>query len=196
MAGMAAEGFQPGDAPDDLLTLSTVHQAKGLEFPITIVAGLTTKPRRTVTNGVVWANDTWMLAGRGDDGVFVAQQPIDEQMGDAERRRLLYVACTPAVDHLVVSLHRGAPNRNNACMTGWPPAACHRWARRPTRTTTTLSPRGSCAATRSWCAWRPERCMMLQSRRQLWQNVPATNTAGSLDIAVIGVLSRRWSPVP
>ena len=72
-----------------------------------------------VTNGVVWANDTWMLAGRGDDGVFVAQQPIDEQMGDAERRRLLYVACTRAVDHLVVSLHRGAPTKNNAGYDDW-----------------------------------------------------------------------------
>ena len=78
----------------DAVRVMTIHAAKGLEFPITIVAGLTTKPRRAVTNGVVWANDTWMLAGRGDDGVFVAQQPIDEQMGDAERRRLLYVACT------------------------------------------------------------------------------------------------------
>ncbi len=28
-------------------------------------------------------------------------------MSDAERRRLLYVACTRAIDHLVVSLHRG-----------------------------------------------------------------------------------------
>ena len=98
----------------DAVRVMTIHAAKGLEFPITIVAGLTTKPRRAVTNGVVWANDTWMLAGRGDDGVFVAQQPIDEQMGDAERRRLLYVACTRAVDHLVVSLHRGAPAKNNA----------------------------------------------------------------------------------
>lgn len=98
----------------DAVRVMTIHAAKGLEFPITIVAGLTTKPRRAVTNGVVWASDTWMLAGRGDDGVFVAQQPIDEQMGDAERRRLLYVACTRAVDHLVVSLHRGAPAKNNA----------------------------------------------------------------------------------
>ncbi len=31
-------------------------------------------------------------------------------MGDAERRRLLYVACTRAVDHLVVSLHRKPEN--------------------------------------------------------------------------------------
>ena len=40
------------------------------------------------------------------DPVFEDFIPIDEQMSDAERRRLLYVACTRAVDHLVVSLHR------------------------------------------------------------------------------------------
>ncbi len=105
----------------DAVRVMTIHAAKGLEFPITIVAGLTTKPRRVTTNGVVWANDTWMLAGRGDDGVFVAHQPIDEQMGDAERRRLLYVACTRASDHLVVSLHRGAPTKANDTYDDWGP---------------------------------------------------------------------------
>jgi ATP-dependent helicase/nuclease subunit A len=105
----------------DAVRVMTIHAAKGLEFPITIVAGLTTKPRRAATNGVVWADDTWMLAGRGDDGVFVAHQPIDEQMGDAERRRLLYVACTRAVDHLVVSVHRSAPPKNNADYANWGP---------------------------------------------------------------------------
>ncbi len=105
----------------DAVRVMTIHAAKGLEFPITIVAGLTTKPRRVTTNGVVWANDTWMLAGRGDDGVFVARQPIDEQMGDAERRRLLYVACTRASDHLVVSLHRGAPTKANETYDDWGP---------------------------------------------------------------------------
>ena len=37
---------------------------------------------------------------------FEASMPIDEQMGYDERLRLLYVACTRAMDHLVVSLHR------------------------------------------------------------------------------------------
>jgi ATP-dependent helicase/nuclease subunit A len=105
----------------DAVRIMTIHAAKGLEFPITVVAGLTTRPRRSVTNGVVWANDTWMLAGKGDDGVFVAHQPIDELMGDAERRRLLYVACTRAVDHLVVSLHRCAPTKANADYSDWGP---------------------------------------------------------------------------
>ena len=48
---------------------------------------------------------TWALAEK-DSALFEAFKPLDEQMGDAERRRLLYVACTRAVDHLVVSLHR------------------------------------------------------------------------------------------
>ena len=109
------------ESDHDAVRVMTIHAAKGLEFPITIVAGLTTRPRRATSNGVVWANDTWMLTGRGDDGVFVAHQPIDEQMGDAERRRLLYVACTRASDHLVVSLHRCAPTKANQHYDDWGP---------------------------------------------------------------------------
>ncbi len=103
----------------DAVRIMTIHAAKGLEFPITIVAGLTTQPRRAQTAGVVWARDSWMLAGKGDDGGFSTQRPLDEQMGDAERRRLLYVACTRAVEHLVVSLHRARPTQANAEYADW-----------------------------------------------------------------------------
>ncbi len=105
----------------DAVRIMTIHAAKGLEFPITIVAGLTTQPRRSQTAGVVWADDSWMLAGKGDDGDFSTHQPLDEQMGDAERRRLLYVACTRAVEHLVVSLHRSRPTQKNADYADWGP---------------------------------------------------------------------------
>jgi len=104
---------------DDAVRVMTIHAAKGLEFPITVVAGLTTRPKRATSNGVAWANGTWMLTGKGDDGVFVEHQPIDEQMSDAERRRLLYVACTRAVDHLVVSLHRVSPTGPDAAQADW-----------------------------------------------------------------------------
>jgi len=39
-------------------------------------------------------------------GDFDTAKPIDEQMDYHERIRLLYVACTRARDHLIVSLHR------------------------------------------------------------------------------------------
>ena len=91
---------------DDAVRIMTIHAAKGLEFPITVVSGLTTKPVRNYSNSVVWHRDTWTISNKNADEVYLDFQPLDEQMGDAERRRLLYVACTRAVDHLVVSLHR------------------------------------------------------------------------------------------
>jgi ATP-dependent helicase/nuclease subunit A len=51
-------------------------------------------------------------------GDFDTVKPIDEQMDYHERIRLLYVACTRARDHLIVSLHRkerqGAPDADSS----------------------------------------------------------------------------------
>jgi ATP-dependent helicase/nuclease subunit A len=92
---------------DDTVRIMTVHAAKGLEFPITVLSGMTTRPSLAGSNAVVWHGDTWTISNtKSPDPIFEDFKPVDEQMGDAERRRLLYVACTRAVDHLVVSLHR------------------------------------------------------------------------------------------
>ena len=116
--GRASDTILP-ERDHDAVRIMTVHAAKGLEFPITILAGLTTQMRRRTAMSVVWlrphgvggeptaggGTPGWALADRKSE-LFEQFQPLDEQMGDAERRRLLYVACTRAVDHLVVSLHR------------------------------------------------------------------------------------------
>jgi ATP-dependent exoDNAse (exonuclease V) beta subunit len=105
-----AESVLP-ETDDDAVRIMTIHAAKGLEFPITIVSGLSARPggmRSPVE--VHFPRDGGPVGYRmGKEVVteeFEANIPIDEQMGYDERLRLLYVACTRAMDHLVVSLHR------------------------------------------------------------------------------------------
>ena len=61
----------------DMLHLSTVHQAKGLEWPVVFV---------------IWASE----------GMFPSSRSIGESENDAEERRLFYVAVTRAKDELVL----------------------------------------------------------------------------------------------
>jgi ATP-dependent exoDNAse (exonuclease V) beta subunit len=106
-----AESVLP-ETDDDAVRIMTIHAAKGLEFPITIVTGLSARP-----GGPRSAVEVTFPRARGQrigyrigpqvvTDEYEANVPIDEQMGYDERLRLLYVACTRAMDHLVVSLHR------------------------------------------------------------------------------------------
>jgi ATP-dependent helicase/nuclease subunit A len=119
-----AEAILP-ETDDDAVRIMTIHGAKGLEFPVTIVSGMSTKPQaRPVQAEVVFppSGRVGYKVGRAaKTDEYVAWAPIDEQMSYHERIRLLYVACTRARDHLVVSLHRaeranppGAEKRTNA----------------------------------------------------------------------------------
>ncbi|MGH9276329.1 MAG: UvrD-helicase domain-containing protein [Acidimicrobiales bacterium] len=105
-----AESVLP-ETDDDAVRIMTIHAAKGLEFPVTIVSGMSARPggmRSSVE--VHFPRDGGPVGYRMGKEVmteeFEAAIPIDEQMGYDERLRLLYVACTRACDHLVLSLHR------------------------------------------------------------------------------------------
>ena len=75
MQGVGAENVVAGAEPDDVLVLSTIHQAKGLEWPVCFLL--------------------WLADGRFPSAqVLRSDEEIDEE------RRLFYVAATRAADQL------------------------------------------------------------------------------------------------
>ncbi len=111
------------ETDDDAVRIMTIHGAKGLEFPIVVCSGMTTAAQ-IVGRGV----DVLFPPAGGCEvkivkGVqtadFELHKPIDEQMGFHEKLRLLYVACTRARDHLVVSVHRKVRDLDPADRPHW-----------------------------------------------------------------------------
>ncbi|HSO95112.1 MAG TPA: UvrD-helicase domain-containing protein [Acidimicrobiia bacterium] len=109
--------------PDDpALRILTVHGAKGLEFPVVILAGLNTIPSNRLPE-VLWgaagpevrvgaANRDTLVQTAG----YATAREADVLHDEAERLRLLYVAMTRARDHLVVSLHHRRGSKSHAAL--------------------------------------------------------------------------------
>ncbi|MFG1912410.1 UvrD-helicase domain-containing protein [Kribbella sp. NPDC048928] len=111
-----AEAVLP-ETDADAVRVMTIHAAKGLEFPIVILSGMTASPNRQRGVQVLWPQSggyAVKLKSSVQTEDFDLVQPVDEQMDDYERRRLLYVAATRARDHLIVSLHRSGNRRHTS----------------------------------------------------------------------------------
>lgn len=100
------------ETDDDAVRIMTIHGSKGLEFPITILSGLTTKlDSRRPGIGVLWgADDRPEVRIRNDAATlgFDATSTVESEMDNHEKQRLLYVGLTRARDHLIVSAHHKA----------------------------------------------------------------------------------------
>jgi ATP-dependent helicase/nuclease subunit A len=109
-----AEAVLP-ETDTDSVRVMTIHAAKGLEFPIVILSGMTSQSRGANGVRLIWPPEGGYSVKLGagiQTADFEAAWPIDEQMDKLEKRRLLYVAATRARDHLVVSLHRAEGSHN------------------------------------------------------------------------------------
>ncbi|MGZ6886861.1 MAG: UvrD-helicase domain-containing protein [Acidimicrobiia bacterium] len=99
------------ESDDHAVHIMTMHGAKGLEFPITVLSGLTTiMQARRGRFAVLWEGDRVLVSAR--KGVasedFDRRADLEAEMDADEKLRLLYVACTRARDHLLVSVHHQA----------------------------------------------------------------------------------------
>lgn len=116
-------GVGPPDPDDDAVRVMTIHGAKGLEFPVVVLAGLERDhfdgPRPPA---VLWTEHqipevrVGCLHTAGYEQAGLREQRLDL----LEQQRLLYVAMTRARDHLVLCLHHkqrtGGPDASLAAL--------------------------------------------------------------------------------
>lgn len=78
----------------DVVRIMTIHAAKGLEFPMVVLSGMSSQPNSPRGVRLLWTDGGYEVnpTCRLQTNDFAIAQPLDEQMGELERRRLLYVA--------------------------------------------------------------------------------------------------------
>ena len=108
------EGDAPADAADDVVTLMTIHKAKGLEFPVVVLPdtmmGLRGSPRDVQIDA-----RTGMVTVKPGKTPPLAHRFLEEaraQRDEAEGQRLLYVALTRARKRLCVLLYPANSRRS------------------------------------------------------------------------------------
>ncbi len=115
----------------DAVRITTIHKSKGLEYPCVIIAGMQKEiGRRNPTSSFVKFNKSVGMAFDyvEPDGSFtkttIMQKAIDSRdaVEDTEERiRLLYVAFTRAIKHLVVSAYLDKPDEKIRAWQGSAP---------------------------------------------------------------------------
>lgn len=128
---------------EDAVAVMSIHQSKGLEFPVVVAAFLHKGPAND-KDPLGWSaglglGAAWRMAGVKDgrvpDAILTAIRRRKQEREDLESHRLLYVAMTRAEEHLILSWtqagKRGTPPWvqlvEGAAGLTWPDAAGTPW---------------------------------------------------------------------
>jgi ATP-dependent helicase/nuclease subunit A len=119
-------GVREGEAPVEAggaVQLMTVHKAKGLEFPVTVIADAAhEKPNRS---SAVLLDDQLGLqidlsnADKAQPITYRLARLNEQAKDDAEDKRLLYVAATRAKEKLIISGHAKVNSKGDLSLQGW-----------------------------------------------------------------------------
>ena len=93
----------------DAVRIMTIHAAKGLQFPMVVVAGMS-GGFRTLPESLLWDASGTLQACVSKSVTSKGYKPAadaEKVHAEAEKKRLLYVACTRAESHLAVSGYTG-----------------------------------------------------------------------------------------
>ncbi len=117
--GARAQETAVPESDEDAVRVMTVHAAKGLEFPILILAGLNAG-QSSRTEPVRFSRESGSIEVKVgpkalvfSTGGYEELAAFDREREDEEDVRLMYVAATRARDHLIVSLHRRSSGQNS-----------------------------------------------------------------------------------
>ncbi len=108
------------EGDEEAVRIMTIHGAKGLEFPVVVLAGLHSDRPPRFDSVLFEREGNRVEVGIGGQRHRVAtpgyEELLDKERGlaDDEFVRLMYVAATRARDHLVVSMHRKVGEEKSA----------------------------------------------------------------------------------
>ncbi len=119
-------GAREGEAPvaaEGAVQLMTVHKAKGLEFPVVVIADAAHDARQHAGKVLLDEQLGLQIDLSDADGAhpigYRLARLSEQAKDDAEDKRLLYVAATRAKEKLIVSGHAKVSSKQALTLSGW-----------------------------------------------------------------------------